>query len=421
MTNDDGIRRAGSFRWVICALLFFGTTVNYVDRLVLGILATDLQRSLGWNDVVYGYINVAFQAAYALGLLLAGGLIDRFGARKGLSVAVVVWSLASMAHGLASSALGFGAARLVLGLSEAGNFPAAIKTVAEWFPRKERALATGIFNAGSNLGAVVAPLLVPWIALHYGWRWAFVLTGLLGFVWLAGWLALYRQPEEHPRLTRAELDYIRSDAAEPVTKIPWARLISRRETWAFALGKFLTDPIWWFYLTWLPKFLHKAYGLDLSKLGPPLVCIYVAADLGSIGGGWLSSALIKRGRSVNAARKTTMLICALCVTPIFLAVHAANLWTAVALVGLAAAAHQGWSANLFTVVSDTFPRRAVGSVVGIGGMVGSLGGMLFTALSGHVLVWTGSYMALFVAASCAYLVALAVLHILMPKIAPVDV
>src|SRR5436305_6639884 len=354
--------RIGRYRWVICAMLFFATTINYIDRQVLGILATDdnFKHTIGWNEAEYGYVNTAFQAAYALGLLLVGYLMDRFGTRKGFSFAITFWSVAAMCHSLARSAFGFGTARFALGLGEAGNFPAAIKTVAEWFPKKERALATGIFNSGSNVGAILAPLAVPFIAVNYGWQWAFIITGTLGFIWLACWLAIYRRPQEHPKLTRAELEHIQSDPAEPTTKIPWARLIPHRQTWAFAIGKFLTDPIWWVYLFWLPKFLNTNYHLNITQIGLPPVVIYVAADFGSIGGGWLSSSLIKRGWTVNRARKTAMLICAVSVVPIIFAAHASNLWVAVALVSLAAAAHQGWSANIFTFASDMFPRRAVG-------------------------------------------------------------
>jgi len=415
--------RRGHYRWMICALLFFATTINYIDRQVLGILATDenFKSTIGWNEAEYGYVTTAFQAAYAIGLLLVGYLMDRIGTRKGFSIAIIFWSIAAMAHSLASSALSFGAARFALGLGEAGNFPAAIKTVTEWFPKKERALATGIFNSGSNVGAIIAPLVVPFIAVTYGWQWAFIITGALGFIWLVFWLMIYRRPQEHPKLSRAELAHIRPDPAEPTTRIPWARLLPHRQTWAFAAGKFLTDPIWWVYLFWLPKFLHTNHGLNITQLGLPLVIIYVAADVGSIGGGWLSSTLIKRGWTVNKARKTTMLICALSVVPIMFAANATNLWVAVALVSLAAAAHQGWSANIFTIASDMFPRRAVGSVVGIGGMAGSIGGMLIATTVGLILQYTGSYLPIFVIAGSAYLVALLVIHLLAPRLEPADV
>jgi len=410
--------RVGHYRWVICALLFFATTINYIDRQVLGILASPLQKELGWSESQYGWIAAAFTGAYAVGLVVVGRMMDRLGTRKGFSIAVIFWSVAAMGHALARTAFGFGMARGGLGLSEAGNFPAAIKTVAEWFPKKERALATGIFNSGSNVGAIVAPLTVPWIAINYGWRWAFIITGALGFVWLVFWITLYRKPEEHPRVSRAELAYIQSDPVELVIKIPWARLLPHRQTWAFAAGKFCTDPIWWFFLFWLPKFLHETYGLTLSGLGLPLVVIYLAADVGSIGGGWLSSTLIKRGWSVNAGRKTAMLICALCVVPIIFAVRASSLWVAVGLIALATSAHQGWSANLFTLVSDTFPRRAVGSVVGIGGFAGSTSGMLIATATGYLLQWTGSYVPLFFLAASAYLFALLVIHLLAPRLEP---
>ena len=415
--------RIGRYRWVICALLFFATTINYIDRQVLGILATDegFKRTIGWNEAEYGYVNTAFQGAYALGLLVVGRLMDRFGTRKGFSFAITFWSVAAMGHALARSAFGFGVARFFLGLGEAGNFPASIKTVAEWFPKKERALATGIFNSGSNVGAIVAPLAVPYIAINYGWQWAFIITGTLGFLWLVFWLMVYRKPEEHPKLSAAELAHIQSDPAEPTTKIPWGRLIPHRQTWAFAVGKFLTDPIWWVYLFWLPKFLNTNYGLNITQIGLPLVVIYVAADVGSIGGGWLSGTLIKHGWSVNKARKVAMLICAVAVVPIVFAAKASNLWVAVGLVSLAAAAHQGWSANIFTMASDMFPRRAVGSVVGIGGMAGSIGGMLIATTVGLILQYTGSYYPIFVIAGCAYLVALLVIHLLAPRLQPAAV
>ncbi len=421
---EEGIvRRIGKYRWMICALLFFATTINYIDRQVLGILATDkgFQATIGWNEAQYGYVNTVFQLAYAIGLLVVGSLMDRFGTRKGFSFAVTFWSVAAMCHALAHSALGFGAARFALGLGEAGNFPAAIKTVAEWFPKKERALATGIFNSGSNVGAIVAPLAVPFIAINYGWQMAFIITGTLGFIWLAFWLIVYRRPEEHPKLSPAEFAHIQSDPVEPTTKIPWTRLFQHRQTWAFAIGKFMTDPIWWVYLFWLPKFLHTNYGLNITQIGLPLVVIYVSADVGSIGGGWLSSTLIKRGWSVNKSRKTAMLICAVSVIPIIFAANASSLWAAVGLVSLAAAAHQGWSANIFTMTSDMFPRRAVGSVVGIGGMAGSIGGMLIATTVGLILQYVHSYLPIFIIAGTTYLVALLVIHLLAPRLEPATI
>jgi ACS family hexuronate transporter-like MFS transporter len=347
--------------------------------------------------------------------------MDRFGTRKGFSFAIVFWSVAAMCHALARSAFGFGTARFFLGLGEAGNFPASIKTVAEWFPKKERALATGIFNSGSNIGAIVAPLVVPFIAVNYGWQWAFIITGTLGFIWLIFWLLIYRRPEEHPKVQAAELAHIQSDPSEPSTKIPWASLITLRQTWAFAIGKFLTDPIWWVYLFWLPKFLNSTYKLDITQIGLPLVVIYVVADVGSIGGGYLSSTLIKRGWTVNKARKLAMLICAVSVVPIVFAAKASNLWVAVGLIALAAAAHQGWSANIFTMTSDMFPRRAVGSVVGIGGMAGSIGGMLIATTVGLILQYTGSYFPIFIMAGSAYLIALLVIQLIVPNLEPAKI
>lgn len=408
----------GNYRWMICALLFFATTINYIDRQVIGLLKPTLSAEMGWSEIDYSNIVMAFQLAYAMGLLLVGRMIDWLGTKKGFSLSVIFWSLAAMAHVLARSVFGFAAARFALGLGESGNFPASIKTVAEWFPRKERALATGIFNAGSNVGAIGASLVVPWVTLAYGWRTAFIVTGAIGFVWLGFWWRLYKEPGEHPGISRQELAYIQGDPSEPSRPIRWKTLFPHRQTWAFAFAKFMTDPIWWLYLFWVPDFLHKKHGITLKNIGLPIVMIYMIADIGSIGGGWISSALIKRGWSVNAGRKTAMLICALAVVPIVFASQVKSLWLAVGLVGLAAAAHSGWSANLFTTASDMFPRRIIGSVVGIGGMAGAIGGMLIAKVVGYLLEWTGSYLPVFIMAGCMYLVALAVFHLLVPKLEP---
>jgi MFS transporter, ACS family, aldohexuronate transporter len=416
---DVAVARVGRVRWTVCALLFAATTINYIDRQVLGILAPDLQQQIGWNELQYGYIVSAFQAAYAIGLAFAGRLMDRLGTRIGYALAVAVWSVAAMAHGLATSAVTFGAARFALGLGESGNFPAAIKTVAEWFPKSERALATGIFNSGTNIGAIIAPLVVPWIALTLGWRWAFVLTGAIGFLWVVVWLRAYAPPATHPRVSARELDHILSDREPVVAQLPWRSLIGFRQTWAVMIGKFMTDPIWWFYLFWLPKFLHDRYGLTLSTVGPPLVTIYLVSDVGSIAGGWLSSALIGRGWSINAARKTAMLVCALAVVPIATVARATGLWQAVAVIGLAAAAHQGFSANMFTLASDMFPRAAVGSMVGLAGTAGAIGGLLIATFVGLLLQITGSYFAVFIMAASSYLVALAFIHALAPRLTPI--
>src|SRR6266851_1366989 len=360
---------SGSVRWVVCGLLFFATAINYIDRQVLGILAPSLQTAIGWTELQYGYIVTAFQAAYALGFLFSGRLLDWAGTRLGYAFALIFWSFAAMAHALARTPLGFGMARL---------------------------------------------------ALTFSWRAAFIATGAIGFSWLVLWLLLYHAPERHPRLSKAELDHIRSDPPDQPVRVSWLQLAGHREAWAFAIGKFITDPVWWFYLYWIPKFLNDRYGLTLSKLGPPLIVIYLFADVGSIGGGWLSSTLITRGASVNRARKTAMLVCALCVTPIVFVSRSSDLWITVGLISLAAAAHQGWSANLFTLASDMFPRWAVGSVVGMGGMAGAIGGMLVAVATGWFLQLTGSYFAIFIALASAYLLALAIVHWLKPDLRPAE-
>ena len=413
--------RVGNYRWSICALLFFATTINYVDRQVIGLLKPTLQTEFGWTEIDYSNIVFAFQVAYAVGLLFIGRIIDRFSVRKGFSLAVVVWSLAAMGHAIARSVFGFEFARFMLGLGESANFPASIKTVAEWHPRKERALATGIFNAGSNVGIIVAALIVPRVTASYGWQWAFVATGALGFAWLIAWATLYSPPEKHSALSAAELAHIRSDAEVSEKPVPWVSIIGHRQTWAFAIGKMLTDPIWWVYLFWIPDFLNRTYGISLSQIDVPLITIYLLADVGSVGGGWISSTLIRRGWSVNRGRKTAMLVSALAVIPVVFAARASSLTMAVLLIGLAAAAHQGWSANIFTLASDMFPRRAVGSVVGFGGMFGAIGGMVIAKVVGYILEWTGSYVPIFILAGSAYLIALLAIHLLAPTLEPAAV
>jgi len=397
--------------------LFFATTINYVDRQVFAILAPQLQTEIGWSEIEYGYIVTAFQLSYAVGLLMVGKLIDFLGTKKGFILSIIVWSLAAMSHALARTPIGFGVARLALGIGESGNFPAAIKTISEWFPRKERALATGIFNSGSNIGAIVAPLLVPIIALNFGWQAAFILTGFLGFIWLFFWLRLMNRPEEHPGINAAELDLIKADMEENLEKPTsiW-KIIRTRKVWAIAIGKFLTDPIWWFFLYWLPKFLNTTYGLKLDKIGLPLIVTYLIADVGSIGGGWLSSHFLKMGWSINAARKTTLLICAIMVVPIYWASGIDDLWPAVILIGLGMAAHTGWSANMYTLATDFFPKKDMGTVVGFIGMAGAVGGMLMASATGHLLEATGSYRILFVIAASMYGIALIIIHLLVPNI-----
>jgi MFS transporter, ACS family, hexuronate transporter len=411
----------GYFRWVICTLLLFGTTNNYMDRNVLGVLNKTLQHDLGWSEIDYSNLVVAFQAAYALGLVVVGRFIDKLGTRLGYALALGFWSLASMGTALGSSLSSFTASRLALGFGEAAVFPASIKAVAEWFPKKERALATGIFNAGTSIGAMLTPVVVPWINARWGWRGAFIGIGALGFVLLACWLLIYRKPEEHPRVSKAEFDYIRSDPQVLAGKIKWLALLPLRQTWAFVTGKFLTDPIWWFYLFWVPGFLQSQHGLALTQIGAPIVVIYLLSDVGSVAAGWLSSSMIKRGSTVNAARKSAMLICAIGVTPVVFAYRAESTWSAVFLIGLAAACHQGFSANLYTLTSDMFPARAVGSVVGIGGMAGALGGLFIATVVGHVLQWTRSYRVPFLISGLAYLLALAIIHALVPRLEPAKI
>lgn len=413
-SSELGGARSG-YRWTILALLFFATTINYLDRQVFGILAPTLQRDLGWSEADYGNMVSWFSFTYAIGMLGMGRLLDRIGTRRGFTLAIVAWSAAAMGHALARSAAAFSFARACLGLGESGNFPASIKTVSEWFPNSERALAVGIFNAGSNVGAVLAPILVPLIALKWGWQWAFIATGAIGFIWLIFWLAIYREPAQHPKVSPAELDLIRSDRTVEAPRIPWLRLLRYRQTWAFLLGKALTDPVWLFYLFWLPKFLDAGWGVKLAGVAAPLVAIYVFADTGSIAGGWFSSTLIKRGWSVNKARKTAMLVAAILIVPTLFAPSVSSLWGAVALVSIAAAAHQWWSANLFTSVSDMFPRNAVGSVTGIGGFAGAMAGAIFQRSTGAILGATGgNYAIIFAICGVAYVGAWVIFQLLVP-------
>ena len=429
MTADDAARAAapaaatgaavGRYRWVVVALLFTAMVINYVDRQALGLLKADLTTEFGWSETDYADLVFWFQCAYAVSYLAWGRIIDRIGARFGFGIAFTIWQVGHMATAAAGSFGGFIASRVVLGLGEGGAFPAGIKAVAEWFPKKERAFATGLFNAGTNIGAIVTPLLIPALTLAFGWQMTFIITGLMGLIWLPIWLLVYRRPREHAKVSAAELAHIESDPADPAEKIAWTKLLGYRETWAYAIGKFLIDPIWWMFLFWLPDFLGKRHGLDLKTFGPPLVAIYLLSDVGSVGGGWLSSRFMKMGWSINRARKTTMLICALLAVPVAFAAFASNLWVAVLIIGVATAAHQGFSANLYTLPSDVFPRSAVGSVIGIGGMLGAVGGMVFSKYIGAVLEDLGTYTPIFVIAASAYLLALLVVHILTPKMEPV--
>lgn len=421
----------GKYRWRICGLVFFATTINYLDRQVISLLKDDyLEPLFGWSENDYANLVIAFQLSYALGMLGAGWVIDKVGTKIGYALALTVWSIAAVLHAFARTTAGFFGARALLGVSEAGNFPAAIKTTAEWFPKKERALATGIFNSGSNIGAIAAPLTVPLIAAEWGWEWAFIITGAIGFLWLIFWFAYYEHPSKHKKVRAPELEYIHSDVdeqADVVTqheKVSWFKLLTYRQTWAFVMGKFLTDPIWWFYLFWLPSFLNKEYGMEKTELAIPVAVVYTISTIGSIFGGWLPGFLMKKGWVVYRARKTSMLVVAFCVLPVVAAqaLGAISPWLAILIIGVATAAHQAWSANLFTITSDMFPKKAVASVVGIGGMAGGFGGMLVSKLAGKLLdhykelgsIETGYYIMFFVCGS-AYLLAWLVIHFLVPK------
>jgi ACS family hexuronate transporter-like MFS transporter len=419
MESSSARPAIGRYRWLIVWLLFAAVVINYVDRQILGVLKPYIEGELRWSETDYANIVFWFQASYALSFLFFGRLVDRIGAKWGYSLAFLIWTVAHIAHAGAQSVTGFIAARVLLGVGEAGNFPAGIKAITDWFPQRERAFATGLFNAGSNIGALVTPILVPAITLAMGWRAAFVITGVGSLLWLVAWIGIYKRPQEHSRVSAAELAYIQQDPADTGPAIPWRRLILYRETWAIALAKFLIDPIWWMFLFWLPDFFAKTYQLDLKSFGPPLVAVYLLADIGSIAGGWMSSRLISRGISVNVARKSAMLFMSLFAVPVMFAQQMQNLWLAVLVIGLAAACHQGVTANVYTLASDLFPRRAIGSVIGIGGTIGAIGGMIMAKYVGYVLESIGSYTPLFVLAGSAYLVATLVVHLLSPRLKPV--
>lgn len=413
----------GRYRWVIVALLFAACTINYVDRQMIGVLKPVLSKELGWSESDYGNIVFFFQLAYAIAYLVFGKLVDTLGTRLGYAVAVVIWTVGHMAHGLANSAVQFSLARAGLGIGEAGNFPGGVKAVTEWFPRRERAYATGLFNAGANVGAILTPLLLWLIIDHWGlsWRMAFYLTGIFGIAWLIAWWTIYRPPSEKPQVSAAELAWIRQDGEETTTKIGLMQVIGYRETWAYALGKFFIDPIWWFFLFWLPGYLGERYGLDLKTFALPVAAIYLISDLGSIAGGWMSSKLIARGRTVNFARKATMLLAAILILPIWFAQDVSTVWGAVALIGIATAGHQAFSCNLYTLPSDLFPQGAVGTVIGFGGTVGAIGGMFMAKFTGYILDTTHSYALLFAIAASAYFAALLAIQLLSPKLKPVAV
>lgn len=433
---NDVNKSIGNYRWTICSLVFFATTINYLDRAVISLLKPYLTTEFHWTSGDYANIEISFKVSYAFGLLGAGRLIDKLGTKIGYGLATFLWSLAAIGHAIVKSTFGFGVARAFLGVTEAGNFPAAIKTTAEWFPKKERAFATGIFNSGANIGAIIAPLTVPLIAESLGWQAAFLITGSIGFIWLILWFVIYDIPSKHKKVTQAELAFINSDAedqnlVENKTPISWGKLLGFKQTWAFVLGKFLTDPIWWFYLFWLPDFLGKQYGLKGTQVSVPIAVVYIMSSFGSVGGGWLPLRFINNGMVAFKARKTAMLIYAFCVLPIVFAQILGNLnmWFAIIVIGIAAAAHQAWSANIFTTVSDMFPKRTIGSVTGLGGMAGGLGGILLSALVQKRLfvyyenigqIQTAYYIMFFICGS-AYLLGWLVMHLLVPKMKMVEV
>jgi ACS family hexuronate transporter-like MFS transporter len=426
----------GKYRWTICALIFFATTVNYLDRQVISLVKLNLDKEFSWTKNDYANITIAFQLAYAIGMIFAGRLIDKLGTKLGYALSLILWSIAAMAHALVRSTTGFMVARAGLGITESGNFPAAIKTVAEWFPKKERALATGIFNSGTNVGAIIAPLTVPFIAAEWGWRWAFIITGAVGLIWLLFWFIFYEIPKKHKKLSRKEFEYIHSDVDEQDQeatsheKVSWLKLLAFKQTWAFTLGKMLTDGVWWFYLFWLPDFLNEQYGLSNTQIALPIALVYTIATVGSIFGGWLPMNFIRNGWPVFKARKTSMLIYAFAVLPVISAQYVGgfNMWLAVLTIGLAAAAHQAWSANIFTTVSDMFPKKTVGAVIGIGGMAGGIGGIILSKSAGLLFdhykaldnIQQGYYI-MFVLCGFLYILAWLIMHLLVPNMKRVNI
>ena len=409
-------------RWIVVGLLFFATTINYIDRQVIGLLKPYIQDDLHWSETDYGYIVTAFQIAYAIGMLACGRLLDKVGSKLGYSIAIIVWSLGAVLHAAVRSVMGFGVARAVLGLGEAGNFPAAVKTIAEWFPKKDRAYATGLFNSGSTIGAIIAPIIVVGITLQWGWRWAFIITGLLGFIWVIAWWLVYKSPHENPKVNAAELAYIQSDEekedeeAEQAqgNKVTWKRLFQFKQTYAIVFSRFVTDWVWWFFLFWTPDFLNKTHGVDLKATVLPLIIIYFMSSIGGIYGGAVSSRFIKAGKSIDFARKTTILIFALLVLPLNAVPYIHNIWIVVLIIGLATSTHQAWASNIFTIVSDVYPKHVVASMTGISSVGGAIGCALASSFVGFILEWTGSYATIFMIASCMYLLAWLTLKLFVP-------
>ncbi len=414
--------KSGTYRWRIIALLFFATTINYIDRQIIGILKPFIASDLEWSEADYGYIVTAFQVAYAIGLLTTGRFLDKFGNRIGYAWAIVVWSVAGMAHAAARGVISFAAARFALGIGESANFPAAVKSVAEWFPKKERAFAAGLFNSGSTVGAIVAPVIVSGITLTFGWQWAFIITGALGFIWIFFWLASYHIPQEHPKVSEGELQYILQDQDETdhAESVGWINLFRHKETYAICSTRFISDWVWWFFLFWIPDFLNKTHGIDIKEVVIPLILIYSVSSVGGIAGGWMSSKFIQTGKSIDYARKTTIIICALIILPVTLVSQVQDLWTAVTLIAFAAAGHQGWASNIFTLVSDIYPKNAVGSMMGLSGFAGAVGGALSASFIGLILESTGSYFLIFLTASSVYLINWLIIKVFIREIKPID-
>lgn len=414
--------KTGNYRWRILTLLFFATTINYIDRQVIGILKPFIADDLGWSEADYGYIVTAFQIAYAIGLVSTGRFLDKYGTRIGYLWAIIIWSIAGMAHAAARGVAGFALARFALGIGESANFPAAVKSVAEWFPKKERAFAAGLFNSGSNVGAITAPVIVSGITLAMGWKWAFIIIGVLGFIWIIFWLAMYRSPDKHPKVSIQELEYINQDDEEfsEGKSMKWQSLFKYKQTFAICATRFLSDWVWWFFLFWIPDFLSKTHGINIQEVVLPLVVIYSVSIIGGIGGGWISSRFIQMGKSIDFARKTTILMCALIILPVMFVSQTQNLWVAVFLIAVAAAGHQGWASNIFTIVSDIYPKKAVGSMVGLSGFAGAVGGALSATFVGLLLESTGSYFLIFLIASSVYTINWLILKFSIKKIIPIE-
>jgi len=412
-----------NYRWRIVTLLFFATTINYIDRQVIGILKPFIADDLGWSEADYGYIVTAFQIAYAIGLVSTGRILDRYGTRIGYLWAMVIWSIAGMAHAAARGVVSFIVARFALGIGESANFPAAVKSVSEWFPKKERAFATGLFNSGSTIGAIAAPIIVSGITLAMGWQWAFIITGALGFVWIIFWMAYYRIPEQHPRVSKEELTHIHQDDGESESRksMKWRDLFKYRQTYAICSTRFISDWVWWFFLFWIPDFLSKTHDINIKEVVGPLIIIYAVSSVGGIGGGWISSRFIQKGKSIDFARKTTILVCALFVLPVMLVSQIANLWVAVGFIALAAAGHQGWASNIFTLVSDIYPKRAVASMVGLSGFAGAVGGALSATFVGLMLETTGSYFIIFLIAASVYMMNWLILKLSIKQIKAIEI